>query len=74
MERGIKSLEGPLFFATFALLLLGGAYAMWPPDFFSSPLSAMTNGALPRAVASSVFAIIGLEFLCALAIVVLSDS
>jgi hypothetical protein len=74
MERGIKSLGGPLFFATFALLLLGGAYAMWPPDFFSSPLAGMTNAALLRAVASSVLAIIGLEFLCALAIVVLSDS
>jgi hypothetical protein len=74
MERGIKSLEGPLFFATFALLLLGGAYAMWPSDFFGTAFSAMTGGALLRAAASIVLAIIGIEFLGALAIVLLSDS
>ena len=74
MERGLKSVQGPLFFATFAVLLFGGAYAMWPADFFSTSFAGMTNGALLRAAASSVLAIIGLEFLCALAIVVLSDS
>lgn len=74
MERGIKAIEGPLIFAVIALLLLGGAYAMWPPDFFSTGFSAITGGALLRAAASTVLAIIGIEFLGALAIVLLSDS
>jgi hypothetical protein len=46
---------------------------MWPPDFFSSSLSDMTSGMLLRAAASIVLAIVGLEFLAALAIVTLSD-
>lgn len=55
-------------------MLLGGAYAMWPPGVFSSPFSEMTIAVPLRAAASLVLAIIGLEFLGALAIVALSDS
>lgn len=73
-ERDPKSIAGALFFATCAILLLGGAYAMWPPDVFGSPLSEMTVSVPLRAAASLVLAIIGLEFLGALAIVALSDS
>lgn len=73
-ERGIKSVAGPLFFAVFACLFFAGSYAMWPPDFFSTPFSEMTFGMLLRAIASPVMVIIGLEFLGALAIVMLSDS
>ena len=66
----VKSAHGPLFFAVFALLFLGGSYAMWPPDFFDSP---MTFAAVLRALASPVLAILGLEFLFAFAIVSWSD-
>jgi hypothetical protein len=74
IERGIKSVAGPLFFAAFAFLFFSGSYAMWPSDFFSTPFSEMTFGMLLRAVASPMLVIIGLEFLGALAIVTLSDS
>jgi hypothetical protein len=47
---------------------------MWPSDFFSTPFSEMTFGVLLRAIASPMLAVIGLEFLAALAIVTLSDS
>jgi hypothetical protein len=73
-ERDPKSVAGAFFFATFAILLLGGAYAMWPPDVFASPFSEMTMAAPLRAAASLALAIIGLEFLGALAIVALSDT
>ena len=73
-ERGIKTVAGPLFFAVIAFLLFGGAYAMWPADFFGIPLSGMTAGVLLRAVAAALLAMIGLEFLCALAITALSDN
>lgn len=73
-ERGIKTVAGPLFFAVVAFLLFGGSYAMWPADFFSIPFSGMTIGVLLRAVASTLLAMIGLEFLCALAIATLSDN
>ena len=67
------SVAGPIFFAAFAILFFGGAYAIWPADFFSVPFAEMTSGSLLRAAASPVLAIVGLEFLGALAIVLLSD-
>jgi hypothetical protein len=70
----MKPVEGSFIFAVIALLLFGGSYAMWPADFFSIPFSGMTAGVLLRTVASTLLAMIGLEFLCALAIVILSDS
>ncbi|MSP97902.1 MAG: hypothetical protein EXR29_11900 [Betaproteobacteria bacterium] len=72
-EQGDKSTAGALFFAATAFFLLSGTYAMWPADFFSTPFSDMTFGTLLRAAASSVLAMISLEFLGALAIVTLSD-
>jgi hypothetical protein len=66
-------LAGALFFAAFFFLFSGGAYAMWPSNFFSTPFAQMTFGMLLRSVASPVLAIIGLEFLGSLAIVTLSD-
>ena len=74
MERGIQSFAGPLFFATVAFLFLCGSYVMWPSDFFGTPFSGIATGALLRAVASPMLAIIGLEFLAALVVVLLSDS
>ena len=65
---------GPLFFAVLALLLFGGAYALWPENVFSTPLSEMTIGVPLRIFSSLALAAIGLEFLGALAIVILSDS
>jgi hypothetical protein len=66
-------LAGALFFAAISFLFLGGAYVMWPSDFFSTPFAQMTFGMLLRSVASPVLAIIGLEFFGSLAIVTLSD-
>ncbi len=74
VERVFKSVAGPVFFGAIALLLLGGSYAMWPSDFFSTPFSEMTFGVLLRAIASAVLVVIGLEFVAALAIAMLSDS
>ena len=65
---------GPLFFAVLAFLLFGGAYAMWPEDFFSTPFSTMTVGMPLRVVASLILAAIGVEFLGALVITIMSDS
>ena len=73
-ERGIRSIAGPLFFAVFAVLFLGGSYAMWPPDFFSASSSEMTTGVLLRVIASPVLAIVGPEFLGALVIAVVTDN
>ena len=70
----LKPVAGPVFFGVIAVLLFAGSYAMWPPGFFSTPYSDMTLGMLLRAVASPILAAIGLEFLAALAIVVLSDN
>jgi hypothetical protein len=67
-------IAGPLFFAVVALLLLSGAYAMWPAGFFSALSSGLTFGLLLRAAASLVLATIGVEFLGALVITVVSDS
>jgi hypothetical protein len=72
-EEGAKSTAGACFFAAVAFLLLSGAFAMWPADFFSTSLSDMPAGMLLRAAASIVLAIVSLEFLGALAIVTLSD-
>jgi hypothetical protein len=71
--RGIMSIAGPIFFAAFAILFFGGAYAIWPPDFFGVPFAEMTSGTLLRAAVSPVLALVGLEFLGALAIVTLAD-
>ena len=66
----VKSAAGPLFFAVFAVLFFGLAYAMWPPDFFSSP---MTYGAVLRAFASPALAVLGLQFLFSFVIATWSD-
>jgi hypothetical protein len=73
-ERDPKSVAGAIFFATVAVLLLGGAYAMWPPGVLGNPFSEMTIAAALRAAASLALGIIGVEFLGALAIVALSDA
>jgi hypothetical protein len=70
----VKAAAGPLFFSVFAFLTLGGAWAMWPADFFSTPFSAMPASMLIRAVASAILVFGALEFFCALAIVLRSDS
>jgi hypothetical protein len=65
---------GPLFFAVVAFLLFSGAYAMWPAGFFSALSSGPTIDLLIRAASSLVLAAIGVEFLGALVIAVVSDS
>ena len=65
---------GPLFFTVLSFLLFSGAYAMWPENIFSTPFSEMTGAVPLRIIASLLLAAIGLEFLWALAITVLSDS
>ncbi|MEO8144743.1 MAG: hypothetical protein ABI654_11050 [Betaproteobacteria bacterium] len=72
-DRGDKPLAGALFFGTFAIVFLGGACLMWPPDFFSTPFAEMTSGMLLRAAATPVLALVGLEFLGGFAIVTQSD-
>ena len=61
------------FFAAISLLSLVGAYAMWPSHFFGTPFVHMTFVMLLRSAASTILAIVGLEFLGSLAIVALSD-
>jgi Mg2+/citrate symporter len=73
MKQGIWTLARSAAYAAFAILFFGGAYVMWPAGFFSTPFSQMEAGSLLRAVASPVLAVIGIEFLSALAIVLLSD-
>ena len=73
MHRDGKPLAGALFFGTFAIVFLGISYAMWPADFFSTPFAEMTPGMLLRAFATFVLAALGLQFLCSLVIVTLSD-
>jgi len=73
-DRDPKSIAGAIFFATCAILLLGGAYAMWPPDVFAGPLSDLTLAVALRAAASLALAFIGLEFLGALAVLLLADT
>ena len=68
-----KLLEGAIFFATVAIAVLGGAYLMWPPDFFSTPFSDMAPAMMLRAAATAVLAFIGMEFVFALAIVTQAD-
>ena len=72
-DQGNKPVEGAFFFAVVALAVLGGAYAMWPPDFFSTPFSDMTPAMMLRAAASAVLAFIGIEFIFALAVVTQMD-
>jgi hypothetical protein len=72
-DQGGKPLAGAIFFGACALALLCGAYAMWPPDLFSTPLVDFTFAMLLRAVASIVLLGIAVEFLGALAIVTQSD-
>jgi hypothetical protein len=73
MEHGSRSFAGPLFFAAFALLFFGIAYAIWPAEFSSLPLSELSGGVLLRAAASAVLAFVGLEFLGACVIATLTD-
>jgi len=73
-DRDPKSTAGALFFAVFAILILGIAYAIWPPEFLGHSFADMTTGEWVRAAASLVLAFSGLEFLGALAIVLLSDT
>jgi hypothetical protein len=72
-DQGSKPLQGAFIFAVVALVLLGIAYAMWPPGFFSTPFADMSPAMLVRAAASAVLAIIGIEFLGALAIVTITE-
>jgi len=72
-DRDGRPLAGAIFFGVCALALLSGAYAMWPPDFFSTPLAQFSFAMLLRAVASIILLGIGIEFLGALAIVTQSD-
>ena len=72
-DQGGKPLAGAIFFGICALALLVGAYAIWPPDVFSTPLAEFSFAMLLRAVASIVLLGIGIEFLGALAIVTQSD-
>ena len=70
LDEPVTKSTGPLFFAAFAVLFFCGAYAMWPPDFFSTPI---TTAAVLRAIASPALAILGLEFFFASAIATMSD-
>ena len=72
-DRGPKSTAGALFFAAFAIVNWGGAYAFWPPQFFDHAFADLTTGEWIRAAASLVLALGGLEFAGALAVVVLSE-
>lgn len=72
-ERGEKRVAGAVFFCVFAVLLLGGAYAMWPAELFHTAFSGWTFAMLLRAVAAFVLAILGVEFLAALVVVTLTD-
>ena len=72
-DQSGKPLAGAIFFGVCALALLCGAYAMWPPHLFSTPLAEITFAMLLRAVASIILLGIGIEFLGALAIVTQSD-
>jgi hypothetical protein len=72
-DQGGKPLAGAIFFGACALALLIGAYVMWPPDVFSTPLADFNFAMLLRAAASIVLLGIGIEFLGALAIVTQSD-
>ena len=72
-DQGNKPVEGAFFFAIVALAVLGGAYAMWPPEFFGTPFADMTPAMMLRAAATAVLAFIGMEFLGALAIVTQMD-
>jgi len=76
MERDSKLVEGSIFFAVFAILALGGAYFIWPADFFAAVFSAhptVTPAMLLRVALSLALAYSGLEFLGALVIIALSD-
>ncbi len=72
-EQGNRSFAALAFFGAFALLFLGGAWAMWPPGVIGTPFAEMGGGMLLRAVASPVLAIIGLEFLGAFVVSLLAD-
>ncbi|MSQ62594.1 MAG: hypothetical protein EXR33_01930 [Betaproteobacteria bacterium] len=72
-DRSGKPLAGAIFFGVCAFAILSGAYAMWPPDFFSTPFAEMSFAILIRAAASAVLLFIGIEFLGALAIVTQPD-
>jgi hypothetical protein len=74
-RRGwVGTFEGPAFFAATALLLLGISYAMWPGEFVGTPFPDMTIDVPLRAAASLLLAVIGLEFVGAFVIVMMTDS
>ena len=73
MNKEDKPLAAALFFGTFAVIFLGGACAMWPADFFSTPFSEMTSSMMLRAATTVVLAFLGLEFLGGLVIVTQPD-
>jgi hypothetical protein len=74
-RRGwVGTFEGPIFFAVTALLLLGGSYAMWPGEIAGTPFPDMTIDVPLRAAASLLLAVIGLEFVGAFVIVMMTDS
>ena len=66
-------LTGILFFGVVSALSLGGAYALWPPNFLDTPFGQMSFGMLLRSAVSAVLAVIGLEFLGGAVFVALSD-
>ena len=68
-----QTLNGILFFAAVSTLSLGGAYALWPPNFLDTPFGQMSFGVLLRSAVSAVLAVIGLEFLGGAVVVALSD-
>lgn len=72
-EQGSRPFAAPVFFGAFALLFLGGAWAMWPPGIFGLPFADVPGGMLLRAIAAPVMAIVGLEFLGAFVVVLLAD-
>ena len=72
-EQGERRVAGAVFFGVCAVLLLVGAYAMWPADFFATAFAEMSAATLIRAAASLILGAIGLEFLAALAIVTQTD-
>ena len=70
----LKPAAGPTFFAVIALVLLAISWLMWPEGLFSTPYAEMTGSMLLRGVAAFVLALLGLEFLAALAILLLSEN
>lgn len=66
-------MAGPFFFGIFTVLFLAGAWAMWPPALFAGPLSGISGEAALRALGAVAMAAIGLEFLGAFVVSLVSD-